>query len=278
MIFPVIFAFIIGFYPFLWMLYYSFFNYDFGKPVIFTGMENYVRLLNDDAFAKSIYLSVVYTLSSLITEIALGTLLAYFLYKINRQVSSIFTMLLILPMVVTPAVSGIIWALLFDPMFGHVNYYLGLIGIQGPNWLVRAWSAMIAVIITDIWQWTPFVILVLFAGLTAIPPEPIEAAYIDGASELRTLIHILIPYLKPLFIICVFFRAIDCFKAFDFIYTMTGGGPGTSTSTLPLLLYLQVFSFYHAGYGSAIGTILWAILLVSTNLAMRKVAPILMGV
>jgi len=273
---PVVYANIVGFGPFLWMLYHSFFDYDFGKVPLFVGLRNYLLVFTTDpTFYKSLYLSAVFTAACVIVELALGMLIGYLLYK-TRLLNSVFTLLLMLPMVITPAVSGIIWRLLFDPLFGHVNYFLSLVGIQGLRWLSDPLGALIAVIVCDIWQWTPFVALVLYAGLTATPPEPIEAAYIDGASEFRTFIHVLIPYLKPLIIICIFFRIVDCFKAFDFIYTLTGGGPGTSTSTLPLLLYLNVFTFYHVGYGSAIGGVLWILLLTTTTLLMRRVGSILM--
>lgn len=242
-------------YPFANVIYYSFMKFDLGniRPV-FVGIDNFIALFSDPAFSLTLYLTFAYSFITVISEFALGIGIAYLLIHVRRG-RSLATSILILPLVITPAIAGIIFKLLFDVGFGQVNFYLSLIGIPAVQWLTRPTQAFFACVIVDIWQWTPFVVLVVFAGLTVLPAELVESAYIDGATEFRTYISVLLPRIQALLYIILFLRVIDSFKVFDTIYTMTGGGPGTSTLVMSIFNYLNVMDYYHVGYGMAIAGI-----------------------
>jgi multiple sugar transport system permease protein len=238
-------------YPFLSVIFYSFQKWDIGTPMVFGGFNNFIQLFQDQSFYKALWLTGSYTVLAVASEFALGIGIAYLLVHIKHG-RSLATSILILPLVMTPAVVGIIFRIMYDPAFGHINFYLSLLGIPPVKWLIRPTEAFISCVIVDIWQWTPFVTLVTFAGLTSIPVELVESAYIDGASEFSTFKDILLPRIKALLYIILLLRVIDALKIFDTVYTMTGGGPGSSTYMLAIFNYLNLMTFYHVGYGCAI--------------------------
>jgi len=272
---PVIYSFAIIIMPFASMIYYSLFDYDLGREPIFIGPGNFITLiLKDSVFHKAFCLTLLYTAAALAIEFPLGLIIAFLLYRISYG-RTLFTIIVILPLTIAPAVAGIIWRLLFDVSYGHVNYYLSLIGIGRIPWLISPQWSIIACIITDIWQWTPFIILVALAGLLALPKELLESAYVDGASAWVTFKDILFPRIKPLIAIVLFLRLVDALKAFDNIYTMTGGGPGTSTTTISIYNYLSLMTFYHVGYGCAISVIFLVFIIILINIIIRRVRHIL---
>jgi len=248
---PMIYLYGLVIYPFASVIYYSFFSYDIGGTPVFNGVGNYIQLFTDTQFYRTLGLTLSYSILAVGTEFLFGIGLAYILVHISRG-RSVATSILILPLVMTPAVAGIIWRIMFDAGFGHVNFYLSLIGIPGQKWLIRPTEAFISTVIVDVWQWTPFVTLVTFAGLTTLPVELVESAYIDGASEFRTFKDILLPRIRALLYIILFLRVIDTLKIFDTVYTMTGGGPGTATTYMSIFNYLNLMTFYHIGYGCTI--------------------------
>jgi len=270
---PLIYSYGLVIYPFASLIYYSFFNYDIGGTPIFNAGANYIQLFTDPLFYKSLQLTLSYTVLSVGIEFLLGIMLAYILVHILRG-RSVALSILILPLVMTPAVIGIIWRILFDTAFGHVNFYLGLLGIPPLKWLTRPTEAFFSTVIVDIWQWTPFVTLVTFAGLTALPVELVESAYIDGASEFRTFKDILLPRIRALLYIILFLRVVDALKVFDAVYTMTGGGPGTATNYLVLFNYLNVMTFYHIGYGCAIAVFIILLMNLIITLLLRRAGPL----
>jgi multiple sugar transport system permease protein len=265
-IIPILYLYGLVIYPFGSIVYYSLFKYNIGETrAIFVGVDNFIALFSDQAFYKVLGLTFSYSFVTVVAEFALGIGIAYLLVHIRRG-RSIATSILILPLVMTPAVAGIIWRLLFDVGFGHVNFYLGLLGLPPVQWLTRPTEAFFSCVIVDIWQWTPFVVLVVFAGLTTLPAELVESAYIDGATEFRTYINILLPRIQALLYIILFLRVIDTFKVFDTIYTMTSGGPGTSTTVLSIYNYMNVMTFYHIGFGCTIAA--FAIILMNIIVAL----------
>ena len=139
---------------------------------------------------------------------------------------------LLLPMMTTPVVVGLIWRFMPTRPRGILNYLLNRVGLPTPNWLGSLQTGFIAVMIADIWEWTPFMVLILLAALQTLPQEPFEAAAIDGASAWQAFLHITLPLLRPTIVVAVLIRAIDSFKTFDLVYVLTNGGPGTSTETL----------------------------------------------
>jgi multiple sugar transport system permease protein len=179
---------------------------------------------------------------------------------------------LLLPMMTTPVVVGLIWRFMFNPTQGIVNYLLGLIGIPGPNWLGGLQTGLLSVMIADIWEWTPFMVLILLAALQTLPQEPYEAAAIDGASTWQTFLHITLPLLRPTIVVAVLLRAIDSFKTFDLVYVMTNGGPGTSTETLSFYTYKWGFKFFQMGYASALSFVMLIMVIIFANILILATA------
>ena len=273
---PVIYANVFAIYPFLMLIYYSFHSYVFGKRPIFCGLYNYVRLFNDPVFLHSCYITGIYTLTTVTTEFILGLFIAYLLYKIKFGKGTFMTLILI-PMIMTPAVSGIIWKILFDPAYGHINFYLSILGFPRLKWLLQPVLALISAMIVDIWQWTPFMVLSIFAGFSAVPKDIIEAAYTDGAPERAILKDIMVPYIKPLILIILLLRTIDSLKVFDTIFTLTRGGPGFETMVMSVLDYVTLFAYYDIGRAASIGVILWILCFMIGLFFMRKYGVVVWG-
>jgi multiple sugar transport system permease protein len=167
-----------------------------------------------------------------------------------------------LPMMATPVSIALVWQMMFHPQLGVLNYFLSLLHIPPQPWIFSTRSVLPTLAIVETWQWIPFVMLIVLGGLAALPSEPYEAALIDGASRLQTIWYITIPLVWPYIMIALLLRSIDALKAFDIIYVMTQGGPGTASETLNIFLYLQAFAFYNIGFSSAVVVIYFIILLV----------------
>lgn len=256
-------------FPLIFSLSMSFTNFSFVFPKFkFIGLKNYAKILTSPEFYNSLRLSVIFSFSSTLISLLIGLGTATVL---NRRFfgKKVITTLLIVPMTVTPVATGIMWLLLYQPDFGIINYLLSLIGIQGPRWTHRAETALIAVIITDIWQWTPFFTLILLSGMVHLPEEPFEAAKVDGASALQSFYYITLPLLLPVILIGLLLRLIDAFRVFDLIYVMTEGGPGMCTEVLSLSIYRTGLIHKSLGYASSMSYIFLAILLMITTLLIK---------
>jgi multiple sugar transport system permease protein len=172
-------------------------------------------------------------------------------------------------MVVPSIVVGIMWLLMFMPDFSVINYFLGLIGINPPQWLLTPGWALVAVMIAYIWQWTPFFILMITAGLASLPVEPYEAAMVDGASWSQMVRFITIPLLRPIILLTIVIRMMDSFRVFDQVFVMTAGGPGRSTQVLSLVIYLTGIRYRYLGYASAMSWIMLIIVIALATLMIR---------
>ena len=226
------------------------------------GLANFTRLLSDNFFITALTHTFVYTLAALTIEFTLGLALALLL---NNQIRGrgFFRATLLIPMMFPTVVVGVVWRLLLNPNFGAINGTLKQIGIntESLTWTASPKLAMLSVVVVDVWQWTPFVFLVLLAGLQAIPQEPYEAALIDGSSRWQTFCHITLPLLKPAILIALLLRTMDLLRVFDQIFILTEGGPGFATETISLYIYRTAFRFFDFGYAAAMSFVL----LVLTN-------------
>ncbi len=257
-------------YPLIFSLSKSLTDFNLGMPgEVFIGLKNYITALNDQAFRESLGVSVLFSLCSTGLGLALGFGTALLLQRdfIGKR---LLTILIILPMMVTPVAVGIIWLLMFQPDFSIINGLLGLIGINGPIWLQNKWSARIAVIVADVWQWTPFFTLILLGGLLSLPAGVIESAKVDGASGFQLLRYIKVPMMKSLILVVLLIRLIDSFKTFDSIFIMTNGGPGSATEVLSLHIYRSGLPFMNISYASAMSYLFLIILIVTTTLLIRQ--------
>ena len=188
-----------------------------------------------------------------------------------RQAGLIRT-ILILPTMMTPVVVGLIWRFMYNPELGMANYLLSFLGLGPFNWLGNRHLAMYAVMFADIWQWTPFMALVMLAGLQALPDEPFEAASIDGASGLQMVRYITLPLLRPTMLVAVLIRLMDAFKSFDLIFVLTGGGPGMTTEVLSFHIYRTGFKFFHMGYAAAMSYVMLVIVVLVSQILIRFLA------
>lgn len=226
-------------------------------------LSNFARLFEDRFFGIALLQTFIYTATALVAEFTLGLGLALLLDS-GIRARNLFRSLLLIPMMLPPVVVAVIWRLLYNPNFGAINGTLMELGIDTSKltWIANPTLALPSVILVDIWQWTPFIFLILLAGLQAIPQEPYEAALIDGSSPWQTFRHITLPLLKPAILIALLLRTMDLLRTFDQIFILTQGGPGFATETVSLYIYKNAFRFFDFGYAAAMSFVL----LVLTNL------------
>jgi multiple sugar transport system permease protein len=224
--------------------------------------QNFTRLLSDQFFLSALAHTFVYAAIALTVEFLLGLGLALILDKEIRG-RQIFRTLLLVPMMLAPVVVGVVWRLMLNSNFGALNGTLKSFGINTENltWTASPKLAMASVIAAEVWQWTPFMFLILLAGLQAIPQEPYEAAIVDGSSAWQTFRYVTLPLLKPAILIALLLRTMDLLRVFDHIFIMTEGGPGFATETLSLYIYRTAFRFSNFGYAAAMSFVL----LIITN-------------
>jgi len=228
----------------------------------FTGIQNYVTLLNQPLFRKAIWVSFVFTGISVLLECVFGMLIALLLMQVTRGLAFIRTSLLI-PLMIAPALAGLIWKLFFNAEFGFLNYFLGLFGVPGQLWLSSEALVLPSIILVDIWRETPFVAIFMYAGLQALPNDPFEAARIDGATAWQAWRYITIPLLRPLLGIVVLFRVIFALRVFDTAFVLAReGGPGQNAMVLGMYLYERTYKTFDLGLASAVSFIILALTLV----------------
>jgi multiple sugar transport system permease protein len=220
-------------------------------------VENFARLFSDAFFLSALLHTIVYAAAALTCEFLLGLGLAVLLNQEMRG-RSIFRASLLVPMMLPPVVVGVVWRLALNPNFGAINGTLKSLGVETKSltWTASPRLAFLSVIAVDVWQWTPFVFLILLAGLQAIPQEPYEAARIDGSSAWQTFRYITLPLLKPAILIVLLLRTMDLLRVFDQIFILTEGGPGFATETVSLYIYRAGFRFGNFGYAAAMSFVL----------------------
>jgi multiple sugar transport system permease protein len=227
----------------------------------FIWLRNYHTLIfKDPRFLNAFKNSMILWISAGGVEIILGFFIAVLLNReffFHRVVKAI----VLLPMLVLPVGAGHIWKLIFNPLFGPVNYILEVLHLPAVNWLGSPKSALISIILTDVWQWTPFCFLIMYAGMQGLSSDVYDAAKVDGANAWQTITKITIPLLNKVFLVAVLFRSIDLFRVFDKIYILTSGGPGWSTETMPFYTYLLGFKRFDMDKAATLSFVL--VILVS---------------
>jgi len=232
------------------------------------GLANYARLLTNPAVLGSIGSTFVFAASTVLCTLLFGFAVALLLNSSLPGIN-IFRTLNLLPIIITPVVVGITWRFLYNTDFGVIPYYLRLLGLPDIHWLEDPKWALIAVIIVDVWQWTPFATLILLAALQSLPDEPYEAASIDGASAMGKFRYLTLPAMGPSFLIVLLMRTTDAFKAFDTIFVLTEGGPGRATEVLNLYAYRFGFRWGDMGQGAAVAVLVGLIILVLSVVYLR---------
>ncbi|MCC6314314.1 MAG: sugar ABC transporter permease [Thermomicrobiales bacterium] len=246
---------LLSIFPFIYSFWLSFHQWNLSDRTAgwtFVGFGNYVRILTGDPyFWSAARVTLAFLLVTITLEFLLGLGIATVVSQESRALGAIQT-IVVLPMMITPVVVGLIWRFMYNPDHGIINYVLGKVGIAGPAWLGDARTGFWAVVVADVWEWTPFMALILLAAMQSLPREPLEAAVVDGASRWQAYRSIVLPLLRPAIGVALLLRGIDAFKTFDLIYVLTQGGPGTSTQVLSLYTYKWGFKFFELGYAAAL--------------------------
>ena len=252
--------------PWVFTLVMSVFEWKVGSNPTFVGLENYTRLFADERFQWATLRTLFFTALAVFFPLLLGVAAAvafqrpFFLRGLARTV-------FILPMMATPVAVALIWTMMFHPQLGVLNYILTSLGLPPSAWSYDAVSVIPTLVLVETWQWTPLVMLIVLGGLASLPQDPYEAARLDGASAWQMFWHISLPLVWPHIIVALVIRTIDALKAFDTIYVISEGGPGTASETLNILLYSTAFKYYDMGYGSAI-TVVFFILIMLVSLVL----------
>ena len=251
-------------FPLLFLVWISTQRMDLAMPFMdgFVGLENYTQLFADPRFWESLVLSLVYTVGTVVLQVIIGLALALFVIRMKRG-QALFRIVAILPVVLSPAVVGMVWrSFMLTPEFGVIDYLAITAGLGSKNWLGDPTLAMISVIVIHTWQWTPFAFMVLLASLAALPDDIYEAARIDRANAWQRFVRITLPLIRPAIVMVVIMRTMVALTAFAAIYTVTAGGPGTATEILNLYAYRKSFTELSLGYGATLAVALLVVTLI----------------
>jgi multiple sugar transport system permease protein len=259
-------------YPLVFSIWVLFVNYDFQIPGhAFVGLKNFRQVVSDPVARYSLWVTVWLTAACVAIEFLLGLALAMAMVATFRG-RGVLISILIVPLFISPVIVGQAWALLLQRPFGPTNYILGLIVGQevGINWLTQWPFNFLALILADVWQWTPFMFVILLAGLTSVPAHVYEAAELDGVGRWQVFWYITVPYIAPMMLLAVTFRLLDAIRLFDTIFIMTGGGPGTQTYTASYYLYTIGFTQFHLSRATAGAWIFLVLTLLVVFLLVRR--------
>ena len=239
-------------FPIIFLFVLSFTSWSILLPGSFQfSLVNYVeRMINDSNFIHSIKVTFYYIFVNTFFQMTIGFIVAFFLFRYTNL--KFLRPIIIIPMLVPPAVVGLMWKMMFIPNLGGIDYYLGLINIPAIDWLSNPTTALIAVTIASVWEWTPFVIIIILAGLDSLPKSPIESAVIDGANTLHIVFYIIIPLLKPIILVVLLLRIIESLAILPIVFMMTGGGPALATEAINIYAYHVGLEYLDIGYAASI--------------------------
>ena len=257
-------------WPLIRLIWLSFTDYSVTRdvPATFLGLDNYVDVITSPIVQKRALTTLIFVVGAVALQSALGFAIAFLISRRERGRGALTTLFLI-PMMLSPVVVGLFWKFMLDVQFGVVNSFLDSLGLGRVEWLTQQRLALFSLIIVDTWQWTPFIMLIALAGLTAVPSFLYEAAEIDRASEWFKFRRITLPLVWPLLLIAVMFRAIEAFRLFDLVYILTGGGPGGTTETLSYNVYKVAFFGFDTGRAAAYGILMVIVVIVAAQLYLR---------
>jgi multiple sugar transport system permease protein len=264
---------LIGVFPLVYLLVVSFQGITMtNNDASFQGLRNYALLFNDSRLWESLLHTVVFTSIALPIELVLGLWMAQ-LFIDHLPGRQIFIALLVLPVVISPIVAGATWSLMFDNRFGPINQVLGWLAGREVVllWTISPHLVYPAILAAEVWQWTPFMFLLLLAALSAVDPSQLEAAAIDGAGYWRTFRRIVLPAIWPVMAVAILIRGLDLFRLFDIVWVLTRGGPGTNTETLSIFTYVKGFQQFETSYTAAVALLIIIGLSIVVTLALRRV-------
>jgi multiple sugar transport system permease protein len=258
-------------FPLVYSLRNTFFGWDLIKPNsqnLFVGLKNYRDVITSSAFQKSLLITIGYSLATVTGTVVFGMILAFVMFQ-NLPGNIVVRTFAIAAMVISPVIIGTSFKLMLNPTWGFITWLLSLVNISNPGYLASAKTVLPALIIIDIWQWTPLVMVILLAALQGIPREIYDSSKVDGANAFQTFFHITLPYLKSSLMLAVLIRTMDSLRTFDLIFSMTMGGPGTASQNLNLLMYNTGFEFFQISKASTMAIILLILIGVFSNIIIK---------
>jgi multiple sugar transport system permease protein len=257
--------------PFLTAAYYSLLRYRLNLPQMkgFIWFQNYINFFTDAKFWNTAYISLTYAFLTVGLELLLGLGIALLLRKQTR-LNNFISILLLLPLMTAPALAALMWKLMTNPNFGILSYLVSLFGVTDFKWASDPSTALFTVVLVDIWVYTPFIMILLLAGLRSLPTAPFEAAALDGVPRSFVFFRITLPMLMPYILTATLFRLLDSIQQFDIIYAMTQGGPGDKLLVFQVQAYLDFFQATNVGRSAALMIILWAITYFLSNLFIKQ--------
>jgi multiple sugar transport system permease protein len=261
---------VLNIFPLVFSLILSFTRIDTstGLTIGEVTLDNWRALASDGQFWSSVWFTLIFTIAASVVEYVVGFSLALIL-RDKIAGGGFFRVLFAIPMMLAPVAIGFTWRMLYDQSNGPINSLLRGLHLGSPPWLSDSHLAIAAVVIMDVWEWTPLVFLLLLAGLQSIPSEVVEAARVDGATSWQVVTRILFPMLLPVTVTAMFLRMIDSFQVFGQIFLLTGGGPGTATTSTTLFGFFQGFQNFDLGYGATIALALLLIVILFSTVFLR---------
>ena len=261
-------------FPTLFTFYNSLHSWNLASPQFgtqFVGLNNFISMLSDPRFYNALYNSLRISFLSIFIEFVLGFFIAWLLATGFRG-SKIIRAGMLLPTMITPVVASFMWLLIFNSNYGILRHLFEAVGvIPAPLMLADSRFAWLSIVITNAWQWTPFVALLLLAGMVSVPVDILEASSIDGANKFKQTINITLPYMKSVILIALLVRLMDSFRLFEPIFILTRGGPGTETETLTYLIFRQGFAFFEMGYASTLALLLLVVITFFSQILIKIV-------
>lgn len=252
--------------PLIYNLRISFYDFSLtraGSRDIFVGLENYKMILSDHEFWNSMWVTAKFVIASTFIQLVLGVVIALMLNYYSGSLNRLLTSLVMIPMMVAPLVVGLMYSFILNPQFGLYSFLVDLFHLNlSKTPLSAGGSALFVLILTDVWEWTPFMALMTLAALKAAPIEPYEAALIDGANRSQIFFRITIPLIRPVIVVSIILRGVEACKVFDKAFILTGGGPGNSTEVIDLFTYRAAFVKYNFSYAAALCVVLFIIMLI----------------
>jgi multiple sugar transport system permease protein len=257
--------------PFVTAVYYSLMRFRLNLPQLkgFIWFDNYINFLDDGAFWNTVSVSLLFAFLTVFLELVLGLGIALLLRRPTRF-NNVASILLLLPLMTAPALAALMWKLMTNPNFGILSYLVSLFGFTNFKWASDPSTALLTVVLVDIWVYTPFIMILLLAGLRSLPQQPFEAAALDGVPRSFVFFRITLPMLMPYIITASLFRLLDSIQQFDIIYSMTQGGPGDTLMVFQVQSYLEFFQYTNVGRSAALLMVLWAITYLLSNLFIKQ--------
>lgn len=264
-------------FPLLFTIRVSLSSWDVFQPDLdYIGGKNYLRVFQDTRFWQSLVRLSVLSVSSVLLQYTLGFALALAVWR-EMKYRRLLRVLFLVPMMTTPVVMSVIWRTIFHESLGPANDILSMLGMGTIPWLSNNIAAFLSVLIVEVWQWTPFMFLLLLAGLVSLPKEPFLAATIDGAGPVRTFWQVTFPLMAPISIGALIIRLIEASKIMDTVYVMTSGGPGTATETSSYYIYIKGLRDFQIGYSAALSLTYLIIMIISLTIIAKVLVRLLIG-